>query len=48
MKDVKIVVLIKEDEVGENESLNLAMNGVVFDFLKHPVDDISIKQKNEV
>lgn len=40
MKDAKIVVLIKDDEVSENEWLNLAMRGGAFDFLNDPAEDI--------
>ncbi|HEY5464103.1 MAG TPA: hypothetical protein VIJ95_12655 [Hanamia sp.] len=40
MKDAKIVVLIKEDEISENQWLSLAMKGGSFDFLNDPAEDI--------
>lgn len=39
-KDAKIVVLIKDDEVNENEWLSFAMDGGTFDFLKDSSEDI--------
>ena len=39
-KDAKIVVLIKDDEISENEWLSLAMKGGSFDFLNDPAEDI--------
>lgn len=39
-KDAKIVVLIKDDEVSENEWLSFAVEGGAFDFLKDPAEDI--------
>ncbi len=39
-KDAKIVVLIKDDEISENEWLSFAMKGGAFDFLKESSEDI--------
>lgn len=39
-KDAKIVVLIKDDEISENEWLSFAMKGDTFDFLKDSSEDI--------
>jgi len=39
-KDAKIVVLIKDDEISENEWLSFAMRSSAFDFLKNPAEDI--------
>lgn len=40
MKDAKIVVLIKDDEISENEWSSFAMKGGSFDFLNDPAEDI--------
>ena len=39
-KDAKIVVLIKDDEMDENEWLSFAMQGAAFEFLKDSSEDI--------
>ena len=39
-KDAEIVVLIKDDEINENECLSVAMKGGAFDFLNDPAEDI--------
>ncbi len=39
-KNAKIVVLIKDDEITENEWLSFAMSAGAFDFLKDPSEDI--------
>lgn len=43
-KDAKIVVLIKDDEISENEWLSFAMKGGAFDFLKDSAEDIYTKE----
>ncbi len=39
-KNARIVILIKDDNISENEWLTLAMEGGAFDFLKDPAEDI--------
>lgn len=46
-KNAKIVVLIKDDEITENEWLSFAMRGGAFDFLKDPSEDIYTMEDGE-
>lgn len=39
-KEAKIVVLIKDDEINEQEWLSLAMKGGAYDFLNDSAEDI--------
>ena len=39
-KEAKVVVLIKDDEISENEWLNVAVKGGSYDFLADPSEDI--------
>ena len=39
-KEAKVVVLIKDEELSENEWLGLAMKGGAFDFLSDPGENI--------
>lgn len=46
-KNAKIVVLIKDDEITENEWLSFAVRGGAFDFLKDPAEDIYTMEDGE-
>jgi hypothetical protein len=46
-KDAKIVVLIKDDEISENEWLKLAIAGKAFDFLNDPAENIYTMEDGE-
>lgn len=46
-KNAKVVVLIKDDEIDENEWLSFAMQSGSFDFLKDTVEDIYTMEDGE-
>ncbi len=46
-KNAKVVVLIKDDEINENEWLSFAMDNGSFDFLKPSGEDIYTMEDGE-